>query len=260
MKYQPRTGNRESSPSDPVRYSRMTERISQVIDRPPFRTIRLLRRHPSRRAKRINQIGKRQESFRQIADLCRPIIHLDIDIRMEIRIPSRIHIIIPYSLQICRKDTRRTRRIHQQVTSVLEIKRNEGKIRSALSNSLQPLVGRQRRDFTQIKRHPIEERSMFRNMLLFQRFIIHRTLLGENLFTLIQRIDSGIEIQLREIVVGRCREIEDRFVRIFHIKSIGKCLHTTSFVRSAKQTGKLHVQPRFSGVFGRKVKNLTADA
>ena len=59
-------------------------------------------------------------TLHQIAWPRQPVIHLQIDIQMIIRVPRRHDFIAPQTLKICRQ-TAGPATAHQQITSVLEV-------------------------------------------------------------------------------------------------------------------------------------------
>ena len=68
----------------------------------------------------INIIKERTVQFREVGRLCRPVIHLHIDIGMDIGVPGRRVAVVPDSLQIGRKrDT--TAGADEQVTPITEV-------------------------------------------------------------------------------------------------------------------------------------------
>ena len=50
--------------------------------------------------KALQVIEKRQVAFRQVADLGRPIVHLEVDIKVVVAVPRRIVLLRPNALQV----------------------------------------------------------------------------------------------------------------------------------------------------------------
>ena len=68
-----------------------------------------------------NIIQERSMTFGQITIFNRPIIHLYINITVDVALPWRSIIIIPYSLQITRQ-VHAARRSQHQITAILKVK------------------------------------------------------------------------------------------------------------------------------------------
>ena len=75
---------------------------------------------PSRRTHPLNQIEQRQVAFRQIADLCRPVVHLGVDVDGIAAAPSRPHILVPDALEIHGLCSRTAGGQHQ-ISAVIEV-------------------------------------------------------------------------------------------------------------------------------------------
>ncbi len=69
----------------------------------------------------FHEFSKYHHRLWQVSGLRRPVIHLDIDIRVIVGVPLGVVLIIPYSLKIGRKSTWLSRRSHQQVSAVLVV-------------------------------------------------------------------------------------------------------------------------------------------
>ena len=111
-------------------------------------------------------------AFRQIANLGRPVVHLDVDVDMVIRIPGWYQLIVPDPLQIGRQ-VPRPGTADQQVASEIEIEGGQTGIGAVLRDTVQPDVSGQIRHGrgSQIERDPAEEALVLLHMV-GQHFII----------------------------------------------------------------------------------------
>ena len=142
MEGQPGSGYREVSPAYIVTDGRMAEGIGHMVHRPPFRSESLARSHPSRNPYRIYPVGQGNRRFAEVAHFGRPIIHLDVDIGMEIRVPRGLDLFVPYALQVGRKPAGPAGRACEKIPSILEIKGSQRRILSAFFHLRKPLIRR----------------------------------------------------------------------------------------------------------------------
>ena len=106
----------------------------------------------------VSQVEERFVTFGQVADLCGPVVHLDVDIDVVIAVPRRFDVLVPDTLEVCRHAAG-TRTGHQKITAELKVQGAQGRIVGATLHGLQPLIGRfvHSSGLTEIQRHPAEQ-------------------------------------------------------------------------------------------------------
>lgn len=107
-------------------------------------------------------------TFGKITDLSRPIIHLYIDVAMNVTFPGRSIIPIPYPLQIIRQ-IHSTRRSDHQVSSILKIQHIQIKI--FFMQAYQFICGNRGYFSLQIKPDAVEKRLIIIQVSGFQLLI-----------------------------------------------------------------------------------------
>ncbi len=130
-------------PPDTVHHPGTAKDIRQVVESPTPGIIHLGGCHRTRPCHLPHKARERFNRLAQVAHLCRPVVHLQVNIGMEVGIPRRIEILTPDTLKVGRKSARMAGATHQQVTSILEVKRRQLRILYSLSYLPEPLVGRQ---------------------------------------------------------------------------------------------------------------------
>ena len=110
-----------------------------MMSHPPLAVIHRLCRLGTRRAQVANHREQRLLRLCEITHQRRPVVHLRIDVDGVFRIPGRIHLVVPYTLQIGRLTTWLRRR-NQQVTTILHHQRHH--IEVGAVKSRQALVSR----------------------------------------------------------------------------------------------------------------------
>ena len=109
---------------------------------PTIGTVVALRRAVSRCYERVHVIKQRRVALGEVADFRHPIVHLEVDVGVEIAVPRRVHVLIPDALQI-RRQAPWPRTPHQQIPSELEIERDEVRIEPASLHGFQAFIGRE---------------------------------------------------------------------------------------------------------------------
>ena len=97
-----------------------TPLVGVVMQHPAIGTIHVTSCLASRHTHLADEFEQRTVHLRQITNLRRPIVHLQIDVRSILRVPRRPHTVIPQALKIGRVDVVRLRRADKQVAAVLE--------------------------------------------------------------------------------------------------------------------------------------------
>ncbi|MNG12053.1 hypothetical protein D3C84_956380 [compost metagenome] len=107
MKRQPSAAHRPEHSRQPARYDRrICPQIARMVNAEAACTIRFTCRLAAVLSQLIDVVEQRLMAFRQIRRLRRPIIHLNINVRMEVRLPRRSHRFVPDPLQIRRQAAR----------------------------------------------------------------------------------------------------------------------------------------------------------
>ena len=89
---------------------------------------------------RSDEIEQRQLALREVCNLGRPIVHLNVHIGVIVAVPRRLDLVGPYTLQV-RGHSSRARRRYEQVTPVLEHQLAQMLVICALLYPLETLVG-----------------------------------------------------------------------------------------------------------------------
>ena len=149
-----------------IHYSSASEGVGQVMDRPASGMIHFLGGNASRFLKLFHEADERKGSFRKVAYFCRPVIHLEVDVGMEIGTPGSIEVLVPDSLQVGRQDAGCAGAVHEQIASVLEIKGDEARVIGAGFEGFQSDIGRQGvlRCLSQVDGNTVENRCMVFDM------------------------------------------------------------------------------------------------
>ena len=94
----PCTAQRKHSPIDTIDDGRFPENIGGMMHRPSVCSVHFAGCFTSGNSEPTHKINYRIQSFSEIADFCRPVVHLEIDIYMVIGTPGSPIIFIPDSL------------------------------------------------------------------------------------------------------------------------------------------------------------------
>ena len=143
MSGQPGTARREHAPSGTIHRSCDAPQVGIMMSHPTATAVHLLRSHRTGLTQIINHREQGLCSLTQITDIRNPIVHLGIDINRIFRIPRRIHLVIPDTLQISGLSTG-LRGTDQQITAILEHQSCQIHIASACKGS-QTAVSRKHR-------------------------------------------------------------------------------------------------------------------
>src|SRR5690554_4009480 len=93
----PRPSHWETSPH-PIHDGSPPERVGKMMHGPAAGTVSFTGSYTSRLLQLFHEINQRQFCFRQVAHARRPVIHLQIDIGMEIGVPGSLKFVVPYTL------------------------------------------------------------------------------------------------------------------------------------------------------------------
>ena len=106
----------------------MAERVRDMVHSPTFSSEGFLRCDTARNPDGVNPVRERQNCLGKVADLSGPVVHLDIDVGVVIRVPWSVNLLVPYSLEIGRKPSGAAGGACEQVTSILEIQGRESRV------------------------------------------------------------------------------------------------------------------------------------
>ena len=98
---------------------------------------------PARFLQRPYVVHQRGHAFVEVSKIRRPVVHLDVDVVVVVRIPGALYLVAPDSLQV-RRHVSFARRSYQKITSVLEIESLQPRIRMPLTVLVEPVRRRQR--------------------------------------------------------------------------------------------------------------------
>jgi len=149
---------------------RETPGISKMVHHPSVGSVNGFGCAASRLYQRFHKIEKGKVQLRKLGNFGRPIVHLEIDVGVEIGIPGRFHLPGPDSLQVCRQGSG-TRTPYEQITAILKKQLNQSCVGGPLfAGKGQKLVGgklfRQGRNRTrtQMNIYTVKEFAVFGNM------------------------------------------------------------------------------------------------
>ena len=129
----------------------------------------------------VNVAGKRLVALGQISRFCRPVIHLHVDIRVDVALPGRRVAVVPQPLQVRRQVESRPGRSDGQVTSVLEIKHIGRRIVLPFAVTNEKLIGRKFRSrIADIQGEPVIQCMIIVQVRFPQRGVSFGTGTGRN--------------------------------------------------------------------------------
>src|SRR5665647_797197 len=102
---------------------------------PALSIVHLAGSDTSRNRQLLNECCHRVDGLAEVAYLCGPVIHLQVNVDMVVRSPRSQVILVPDTLEVCGELCRITRRTHQQISSVLKIECDESRV---ISTRLEP--------------------------------------------------------------------------------------------------------------------------
>ena len=137
-----------------------------MVHGPPFRSEGLACGDAAGNPDSVDPVGERNDGLGEVADLGRPVIHLDIDIRVVVCVPCRLNVLVPDALEIGRQPSGSPGGASQHVTAILEIQRCQSGIRLPFLHSREPLVSRHFRHgrISQSQGNPAHNGAMVLNM------------------------------------------------------------------------------------------------
>ena len=135
----PRTIQRSNAPHS-VHHPCHTEGIGQVVHRPATGMVGLPGRNCPGNRQFAQKSSQRINCFSQVAAFRRPVIHLQVDVGVEVGIPGSLVQIVPDSLQVGRQAARFPGGVHQQVSAILVVERQQTVVGFSLLHPCQPFI------------------------------------------------------------------------------------------------------------------------
>ena len=142
LRAQPGARHRRCAPLHAFHQRGFAKYIGGMVQHPAIGAVHLRAVTRPGTAVVIDKIPERFRGFRKVAHLGRPVVHLDVDVGMIIRIPGCGVLLIPDTLQVCRQAARLPGRTQEQVAPELKIQRHQAIIHLIVFDSFQPFVCR----------------------------------------------------------------------------------------------------------------------
>ncbi len=141
MLHEPRRSGRPQPGSWKIARAREAPGVGDVVRDESPRAVVNARRLPARLAQRLEEVEQRQMRFREVGDLGRPVVHLQVDVEVIVAVPRRAHAVVPQALQI-RGQIAGPAACGEQIAAVLEVQRFESQVPLAALHAFEPFVGR----------------------------------------------------------------------------------------------------------------------
>ena len=143
MLREPRGAGRPESRARQIARRGEAPDVGDVVRHESARAVVHARRLAAGLAQRIEKVEQRLVQLGEVGHLRRPVVHLQVDVEVIVRVPRRAHAVVPHALQVGRQIAR-TAAGDQQVAAELKIQRVECRIGRAALHRFEPFVGRQR--------------------------------------------------------------------------------------------------------------------
>ncbi len=161
MQERPRGAHWEGTVVQFVLQAGFPEGVRGVVERPAAGAVHFGGGDGAFRNDVIDEVHQRGHGFREVAGFRLPVVHLEVDVGMEVRLPGRVDMIIPDALQVGRQLARRAGGADEQVPAVLEQQRGEVWIVGACLYFFQALVRREvLRIAGEVELHSVHEGGM----------------------------------------------------------------------------------------------------
>ena len=168
-------------------------------------------------------------AFGEITDLRRPVVHLEVDVKMIIAVPWRVIVLTPFALKVG-GETAGTRTTHQEITTKLEIQRHQLRIRRAVAHGFQSLIRGvvHRIGLTEIQLHAAEQLLMISDVSREKLAIGLFSSRQQRLFASLRGVGGNI---IRILVTSRAHQQERHFVGVldFEFTILGADATTADF-------------------------------
>jgi len=102
----PRAAERPHPPHGLADGHREPPRVGSVVSDPPPGAVQLPGRLPASLPDPVHQVEEGLVALRQVRDLRRPVVHLDVDVRVVIDVPGAGDVLVPDPLQVGRQRAR----------------------------------------------------------------------------------------------------------------------------------------------------------
>ena len=156
MQREPRAAHRPHAGSRLVDRHRVTPEIGVVVNDEATRAVQGAGDAAAVLLGAIDQVEERLVQFGEVADLRRPVVHLDVDVDGVLALPRRRQRVVPDSLKV-RRHRSRTAARNEQVARELEVDRLELRIRFASRDRRETFVGGNRARATEVERDAVEQ-------------------------------------------------------------------------------------------------------
>jgi len=113
--------------------------VSIVVDHPTIAIVVFPCHRSASFRTLLNQPEEWLVAFREVGDLCGPVVHLSIDVDGILAAPGRFQVLVPDPLEVCRSGAWTAGR-NQKVTSVLGVKGQELRIFRRLAKLVDSLI------------------------------------------------------------------------------------------------------------------------
>ena len=239
----PRPGHGRDAP-DAVGDAGPAEGVGQMVEGPAAGAVGLAGRHGAGDGQAADEVGQGRDGLRQIGDFGRPIVHLQVDVGVEVGIPGRLEVLVPDALEIGGKGGRAARRAHEQVAAVLEVEGGQARVSAARLDPLEPFVGRKAgglRRAAEVEGDAVVERPVFGDMAVPELPKGEAPGPGQGLGGLGRRIGAGIEVEPGRVVIRRRRQEDGHFPRALDAERLPFPLHASALGAYDERGREAHV-------------------
>ena len=180
-----------------------------------LRTVEILRCLLSARYKLEHQLGKRKVKFAEVALLCNPVVHLNVDVGVVVTVPRCAESVCPQSLKV-RWETSRTCARDQQIPSEIVVQRSEAMV-DFLSVfpipiiSCQPFIGSR---YVIYVRLDAESRSVVQLLMSFNCLFMKIACV----FDVLHKVAGSVTIAISCKIICCCRHYYPCLVSIAYLQ------------------------------------------
>ena len=215
-----------------------------MVEGPAAGAVGLAGRDGARDGQTADEVGEGRDGLRKIGDFRRPVVHLQVDVGVEVGVPGRLEVLVPDALKIGRKRGRPARRAHEQVAAVLEVEGRQARVPAAGLDPREPFVGRQTRGLrraAEVEGDAVVEGPVLGDVAVPELPKGEAPGLGQGLGGLRDRIGHGIEVEPGRVVIrGRGQE-DGHFPRALDAERLPFPLHASALGADDKRGGEAHV-------------------
>jgi hypothetical protein len=125
---EPRTAGEGRAPVGPLAWRGEVPRVGDDVCHPAVGAVVRLRRLLAVRHELRDEPEQRPVAVRQVRRLCQPVVHLDVDVQVEVAVPRRLHLLRPEPLEVGGEGAVGSGRTDQQVAPEVEGQSREGRV------------------------------------------------------------------------------------------------------------------------------------